>query len=145
MCHYSRINSIHSRFADVLVQTLACFLYLLGLRGRSYADVPPGLIALCHGLRQNLCINNARAGLLLGILNSLAEFFRCLSIECLHAVAFANLTEIGVAVLAVQLAGLLVAVTHLSCQRTNAVAHLEVIDAAECRIIEYNNGDLCIF
>ena len=136
VCHYSRINSIHSRFAEVLIQTLACFLNLLRLRGRSYADMPPGLIALCHGLRQNLCINDARAGFLLCILYSLAEFFRSLSIECLHAVAFANLAEIGVAVLAVQLAGLFVTVTHFSCQRTNAVAHLEVVDAAECSIIK---------
>ena len=32
--------------------------------------------------------------------------------------------------------------THFGRQRANAVAHLQVVDAAECAVVEYNNGDL---
>ena len=59
-----------------------------------------------------------------------------------HAEAFADLAEVGVAVIAVQLAGGLVAVTHFGRQRANAVAHLQVVDAAKRAVVEYNNGNL---
>ena len=91
---------------------------------------------------QNLCVDDAGNTFLLSVLNGLAELVRGLGVECLHAEAFTDLAEVGVAVIAVQLAGGLVAVTHFGCQRANAVAHLQVVDAAERAVVEYNNGDL---
>ena len=51
----------------MIVDALACSLYLIRLGGRCNADVPPGLVALRHGLGQNLCVDDAGNAFLLSL------------------------------------------------------------------------------
>ena len=133
---------IHARFRKVIVDTFAGRLDRIGFGGGRYAKVPPALVAFGHGLGQNLRVDDAGNGFLLCGADSFAELLRGLGGEALHAVALADLRKIGVAVGSVQLAGFGIAVAHFGRQRADAVAHLQIVDAAERRVVK---DDMVIF